>query len=185
MLFIPDISGFTELVHSVDVLTGKQITYELLSAVMSQNLLNLNVSEVEGDAVLFYRYGPVPTVNELMQQYSAMMKAFEAKRAALEESLGHSLHLALKIIAHYGAITEYQIGPFKKLYGEVVVDAHRLLKNAIQSNSYLLLTDALLQQSTLHENEAQTANKLCEVSGNRSLCFSYFDFAKEELQRVA
>ena len=62
LLFIPDISGFTELVHSVDVLTGKQITYELLSAVMSQNLLNLNVSEVEGDAVLFYRYGPVPTV---------------------------------------------------------------------------------------------------------------------------
>lgn len=30
LLFIPDISGFTELVHSTDVQTGKQITCELL-----------------------------------------------------------------------------------------------------------------------------------------------------------
>ena len=28
LLFIPDITGVTKLVHSTDVLTGKQITYE-------------------------------------------------------------------------------------------------------------------------------------------------------------
>jgi hypothetical protein len=62
LLFIPDISGFTKLVHFTDVLTGKQITYELLSAVISRNVLELNIAEVEGDAVLFYCHGPAPSL---------------------------------------------------------------------------------------------------------------------------
>lgn len=39
LLFIPDISGFTELVHTTDVLTGRYITSELLTAVINQNEL--------------------------------------------------------------------------------------------------------------------------------------------------
>jgi hypothetical protein len=178
LLFIPDISGFTRLVHSFDVLTGKQITCELLSEVLGQNLLNLNLSEVEGDAVLFYRYGPAPTLNELVQQYNAMVQAFESKRAFLEKSLSQPLQLSLKVIAHYGPMTEYQIGPFKKLYGEVVVEAHRLLKNSIKRNSYLLLTDALIEQSGIGNPEAESyygmaSAKLCEIDGNKDICFTY------------
>ena len=54
MLFIPDISGFTSLVHSPDLQTGSAITQELLSAVIGQNELGMKISEIEGDAVLFY-----------------------------------------------------------------------------------------------------------------------------------
>src|SRR5688572_13817873 len=102
LLFIPDISGFTELVHSTDVITGKQITCELLSTVMNQNQLDLNLSEVEGDAVLFYRYGPAPTLEDLIGQYDVMARAFETKRAFLEKSLSRPLNISLKVIAHYG-----------------------------------------------------------------------------------
>lgn len=182
LLFIPDISGFSELAHSTDVLTGRQITYELLSAIINKNTMQLTIGEVEGDAIFFYRHGNPPTLKELMHQYEEMNNAFDNKRKELEDTLGMKLNISLKIIAHYGSMAEYNIGPFKKLYGEVVIEAHRLLKNSIDSNSYLLVTDALLKQksskglSELNENAIQS-NKLCEVYGTTSnICFTYFDF---------
>ena len=187
LLFIPDISGFTELVHSTDVLTGKQITYELLSAVIGQNELQLNIAEVEGDAILFYRYGAAPSMSELVQQYEMMASAFENKRNELQNNFSQPLDISLKVIAHYGPMTEFKIGGFKKLYGEVVVEAHRLLKNSIESDSYLLLTDSLLEMTdTIHDDELLhngiRSNKLCEIYGTlRNICFSYFDFSEEKM----
>src|SRR4051812_15587843 len=79
LLFIPDISGFTELVHRTDVLMGKQITYELLSSIIDNNILGLQIAEVEGDAILFYRFGSAPSLHELLRQYGKMEKAFKQK----------------------------------------------------------------------------------------------------------
>ena len=192
LLFIPDISGFSEFVYSTDVLTGRYVTYELLSAIINQNELQLNVAEVEGDAVLFYRQGDAPTLQELIKQYDAMMRAFENKRKELEANLKIHLDISLKIIAHYGSMVEYTIGQFKKLYGEVVIEAHRLLKNSIDSDTYLLLTDTLLEQiCTMEGNEKKQGSlqskKLCEIYGAvTNICFTYFDFKNENvLQQVA
>jgi hypothetical protein len=189
LIYIPDISGFTELVRSTDMLTGKRITCELLSAVIEQNEMNLRISEIEGDAVLFYRYGNPPAMEELIHQYNAMVKAFQIKLAELADSMPESLELSLKVIAHYGPMTEYKIGPFNKLYGEVVVEAHNLLKNSIDSNSYLLLTDDLLEK-TGHINDETleqygiASNKLCEVGDSvKIVCFTYFDFSLESKTR--
>jgi hypothetical protein len=102
------------------------------------------------------------------------------------------LDLSLKIIAHYGPMTEYTIGQFKKLYGEVVVEAHRLLKNSIEGDSYLLLTDSLLTiANPIDDDELLQygirSNKLCEVYGSlRNICFTYFDFSEAKaLKQVA
>lgn len=182
LIFIPDISGFTELVRSTDLLTGKQITCELLSAVISRNKLNLNISEIEGDAVLFYRYGKAPGVYELITQYKAMEEAFQAKLMDFVDSIPESLNLSLKVIAHYGQMTEYKIGPFNKLYGEVVVESHNLLKNSLISDSYLLLTDALLEKIGNIDDEilveyGVSSNKLCEMDGYlKNICFTCLDF---------
>jgi len=192
LLFIPDISGFTSFVHSTDVLTGKQITYELLTAVIGENELKLDIAEVEGDAVLFYKYGSAPSLCEMVHQFKMMTKAFETKRAELQNSFSQPLNLSLKAVAHYGPMTEYAIGQFRKLYGKVVVEAHRLLKNSIESDCYLLLTDSLLEKSDpVGDDELLQhgirSNKLCEVFGSLSnICFTYFDFSEEKaLKQVA
>jgi len=192
LLFIPDISGFTRLVDSTDVITGKQITYELLSAVIGQNELKLNIAEVEGDAVLFYRYGSAPSFCELVRQYEMMASAFETKRSALQKSFSRPLDLSLKVIAHYGPMTEYAIGQFRKLYGKVVVEAHHLLKNSIDSDSYLLLTDSLLAMTDRIDDDELLqhgirSNKLCEFYGSlRNICFTYCDFSQgKALKQVA
>ncbi|MET0393194.1 MAG: DUF2652 domain-containing protein [Chitinophagaceae bacterium] len=182
LLFIPDISGFTRLVHATDVLTGRQITRELLSAIIGINTLQLNVAEIEGDAVLFYRGGAAPSPHKLFDQYEKMVMAFEAKRKDLERKFSLRLDLSLKVIAHYGTMAPFRIGSFKKLYGQVVVEAHRLLKNSVDSNSYLLLTDSLFRQPHHvpdHDllQPGIRSGRLCEVyDGLRKLCFTYFDF---------
>jgi hypothetical protein len=191
LLFIPDISGFTELVHSTDVQTGKQITCELLSAIINENILEMEIAEIEGDAVLFYRNGVAPTARQLFEQYEKMTISFEAKCIELRRRFSMPLDLSLKVIAHYGAMSAFKIDSFKKLYGEVVVEAHRLLKNSIDSESYLLLADSLFKMPhSLFDDELVKhgirSNKLCEVYGGlRNICFTYFDFSERRSWKMA
>lgn len=183
LVFIPDISGFTELVRRTDLLTGKRITHELLSTIINHNVLHLKVAEIEGDAIFFYKWQSLPSLNDIALQFDILKGAFDDKKAELEEYFGISLDLHLKAVAHYGDMSEFFVAGFRKLYGEVVVEAHRLLKNGIPERSYLLMTDALTVASS-NSNQFATysidglrSNTLCEIYGDiRNICFTYLLF---------
>ncbi|WP_282635468.1 DUF2652 domain-containing protein [Sphingobacterium thalpophilum] len=185
IIIIPDISGYTRFVHNVDQTTGRIITYELLSAIISNNELSLNVSEIEGDAVLFYRYGYQPILEELVNQFERMLNSFNKKVEEISLRMGKGLSLSLKMIVHYGSFSEYNINGFTKLYGETVIEAHRLLKNSINSDCYLLITDKLFDNCNfskgLHPNGLQ-AMQLCEVYGElRNICYCYYDYHNDSV----
>jgi hypothetical protein len=188
MLFIPDISGFTELVHTTDFMTGGAITFELLSAIIEYNLLGMQIAEIEGDAVFFYRYGKPPSTPELLNQYELMLGAFKLKLEDIQNRHGRKFPLALKLIAHYGKMVQFRIGGFEKLYGEVVIEAHRLLKNKVPSSSYVLITDELITKCTSSKKEELMlrgirSSKLCEFYGGlREVCFTYFDYIGLKLE---
>lgn len=178
LVFIPDISGFTELVRSTDLVTGKAITYELLSALIQHNMLRMEIAEIEGDAIFFFKWKAIPTADELYEQFELMKSAFDARILELQTKYNIELNLHLKAIAHYGEMTEFSLEGFKKLYGEVVVEAHCLLKNNVPGRSYLLITDDLMAVSTKAmpdtTSPAKRSSKLCEVYGGlRKLCFTY------------
>ncbi|MDJ1468210.1 DUF2652 domain-containing protein [Cytophagaceae bacterium DM2B3-1] len=184
LILIPDISGYSEFVSQTDIRLGQSIVYRLLSAIIQANELDMKIAEVEGDAVLFYRYGPPPSVSMILKQFEQMRNAFNEVLSHLE--IEHTA-LSLKMIAHYGTISEFKIGGFVKLYGESVVVAHRLLKNHIESHSYVVITDELTQAATLPAIQTNALidlpvnsvpeSKLCEVYGNlREVCFSYFNY---------
>ena len=61
LLFMPDISGFTQFVSETEVLHSQHIVQELLEIIIDSNHLNLQVSEIEGDAIFFYR----PVINPI------------------------------------------------------------------------------------------------------------------------
>ena len=63
ILLIPDINGFTQFVRATKVAHSRQIIEELLEKLIDANEIGLQVSEIEGDAILFYRLGPPPTAN--------------------------------------------------------------------------------------------------------------------------
>lgn len=181
-ILIPDISGFTKFVSETEFDIGRDITSSLLKVIIDSNTLNLKISEIEGDAVLFYKKDHI-TPAQIKYQFEIMLNNFNYKINELKAETGIEIGLSLKLIAHYGEISTYEIGNFEKLYGKSVIEAHSLLKNSIDSNSYLLITDNLLNKSKKDmDSSFYYGSQLCEVHGNlKRICFSYFDYEKDLL----
>ena len=53
LLFIPDISGFTRFINETEIDHSRLIIQELLELLINNNTTGLEISEIEGDAILF------------------------------------------------------------------------------------------------------------------------------------
>ena len=154
-IFIPDISGFTHFVNSVELEHSRHIIKELLEILIDANKLHLQISEVEGDAILFYRLGETPDLNEVYEQVEKMFLSFhrhiqkiESLRTCHCKACISAINLTLKIISHYGEFVEYKVGTFNKLIGKDIIVAHNLLKNEISKHEYWLVTGSLSEDKT-------------------------------------
>ena len=152
MLFIPDISGFTRFVRNTDIIHSQHIIQELLETIIEANEIDLHVSEVEGDAILFYKMGKAPTAAELLAQIQKMyvrfhhhLKKYEKMRICQCGACTTANELQLKFIVHYGPFTFSQVKDHMKLFGEDVIVAHRLLKNDIEQDEYALFSSSLVK----------------------------------------
>ena len=150
LLFIPDISGFTRFVTETEIAHSRLIIQELLELLINANEIGLEVSEVEGDAILFYRFGQSPDLEEVYRQVEKMfcefhqqISAYEIRRFCQCKACTSAVHLTLKVITHYGEFTGYNVKNFHKLIGKDIIVAHQLLKNDIPQSEYWLVTDTL------------------------------------------
>ena len=155
LLFIPDISGFTRFVHQTDIEHSRMIIQELLEVLIEANDIGLHVSEIEGDAILFYKFGDNPELEELYNQVQKMFCEFHKRLNAYEDNrfcqcnaCVSAIGLSLKVITHYCEFTGYTIKNFNKLIGKDVIVAHQLLKNDIDKHEYWLVTDSLVQNDS-------------------------------------
>lgn len=150
LIFIPDISGFTRFVNAVEIDHSRHIIQELLEVVINANQIGLEISEIEGDAILFYKYGDAPDLKEVYKQVEKMfcafhkhLKAYDHRRFCQCQACAGAIDLTLKVITHYGEFTGYNVKNFNKLIGKDIIVAHQLLKNDIAQHEYWLVTDNL------------------------------------------
>ncbi|WP_460934075.1 DUF2652 domain-containing protein [Spirosoma humi] len=69
------------------------------------------------------------------------------------------------------------VGRFHKIYGQAVIEAHRLLKNHIHSPTYALITHQYIQQEHRSDSEQwEGKSQLCEVYDVGELCYTYFPY---------
>ena len=154
LICIPDISGFTQFMSETDLELSGKVIPSLLNKIIYSNEIGLKISEIEGDAVLFYMSGELPTFKELVDQCRNFYTEFYKKMHSLNVEFGGKYKdveipemLGLKIILHYGQeIGMVPIGKNIKLMGEDVIAAHRLLKNDIPFDEYVLFSEELLAQ---------------------------------------
>jgi hypothetical protein len=151
LLFIPDISGFTRFVSQTDIEHSRLIIQELLESLINANEIGLEISEIEGDAILFYKYCEEPELEHLYRQVEKMFTEFHRQLGVYDsyrfcwcEACSSAINLTLKIITHYGEFTGYNVKNFNKLIGKDVIVAHQLLKNDIKQHEYWLVTKNLL-----------------------------------------
>jgi hypothetical protein len=150
LLFIPDISGFSRFVSETEISHSRIIIQELLETLINANQIGLEVSEIEGDAILFYRFGEAPDVKELYKQVERMfcefhryLSAYDTRRFCQCKACVSASNLTLKVISHYGEFTYYNVKNFNKLIGKDIIVAHQLLKNDIDQHEYWLITKDL------------------------------------------
>jgi hypothetical protein len=156
LLILADISGYTKfmLASQVALVHGQQVITALIEAILAEVEIPLEVKEIEGDAVFLYSVRPRD--DEAWQEVSAevgrkLLRFFEAFSAVLvaesESTLcrcavcTHMHELKLKVIVHSGEALFHTIGDFAEVSGIDVILVHRLLKNSIDSDEYILMTE--------------------------------------------
>jgi len=155
LIFIPDISGFTRFVNQTEIEHSRFIIQELLEILVNSNQIGLEISEIEGDAILFYKYGEAPELKDIYEQVEKMfcefhrhLIAYERRRLCQCVACKSANELSLKVITHYGEFTGYNVKNFSKLIGKDIILAHQLLKNDIDQHEYWLVTDGLMQNES-------------------------------------
>ncbi|MBO9570716.1 MAG: DUF2652 domain-containing protein, partial [Chitinophagaceae bacterium] len=153
-ILIPDISGFTEFMTSTELSHSSFAINMLIEAIIKAVDNEFEVSEIEGDAVLLIRKGITPSQKQLQDICLKIFDAFHFQRKWMQQ---HAvcpcraclalIDLTLKFIVHHGPLAEIKVGRFTKQSGPEMIVAHRLLKNAIKNNEYLLMTEKLLEHA--------------------------------------
>ena len=153
LFFIPDLGGFTKFIAETEIQHSQHIIKELLEILVDANTLGMKVSEFEGDAVLFYRNGLPPSLEQLVQQARKMyldfhthLKKFEYARICQCGACAGASGIALKMVAHFGSAGTMQVKNHLKFIGKDIIIAHRLLKNSVTVPEYLLVTRSTLSR---------------------------------------
>ena len=190
LLFIPDISGFTDFVNQTEIQHSGHIISELLEVLIDSNQLGMTVSEIEGDAVLFFKNNHVPALNEILEQTKKMyinfhnhLKYYESNRVCNCGACCTAAQLKLKIIAHSGDLGFINVKNRKKPHGKEVILIHRLLKNSVTEKEYLLITDTLASNDKDMIQNLEILKGSTHYDGLGEVSYSYInlDIFKKEL----
>ena len=152
-ILIPDISGFTEFVTTTELSHSTLAINMLIDAIVTAVGEEYEISEIEGDAVLMIKKDPPPSKKQILDTCLKIFNAFHFQRKWMQDyticpcgACQALVNLSLKFVVHHGPLAEIKVGRFIKHSGTEMIVAHRLLKNSINNNEYLLLTDRLLKQ---------------------------------------
>jgi hypothetical protein len=154
LIFIPDISGFSKFVANTDITHSQHIIEELLEILIDSNQMELEVSEIEGDAILFYKITPSTSIESILSQIESMyldfhahLKKYELTRICQCGACSTANRLKLKFVVTHGEVGFNKIKDHTKLFGKEVIVAHRLLKNEIAQDEYALITKSVIEQN--------------------------------------
>lgn len=165
-----DISGYTEFLkfRTTSLLHAEQIVTELLDSVIEHAEHPLKLNKLEGDAA--FLYAPVgdleTTLADIYRQVEGFFRGFRNKQKELMsrgaggcacDACQHIEKLNIKAVMHYGPVILKHVRQFEELAGEAVILIHRLLKNSVPADAYMLFTKdvyEVLYPATLAELDA-------------------------------
>lgn len=153
-LVIADIGGYTRFMQltRMNLAHAQQVVADLLVAVIDA-AEPLQLAKLEGDAALLW--APLTDdVKQRQQLADAVMRirsAFLGKRTQMAadntctcESCQQISNLKIKFVAHAGDVALQKVKQHVELAGVDVILVHRMLKNSVPVNEYVLVTDELV-----------------------------------------
>ncbi len=150
LLVLADISGYTAFVTQTEMDHSWEILHELLEVMVRSAQGKMDVSQVEGDAILFISG---LDDEEVIQAVESTFIGFHRRRRDMVvvntcpcNACRNIGILMVKFVIHRGQFSRQRLGGVEQLHGSDVIVPHRLVKNRIPIKEYLLATEAVLSR---------------------------------------
>jgi hypothetical protein len=156
LLVIADIGGYTRFMnlHRTSLAHAQENTSRLLEAIIDA-APDLELSGLEGDAA--FLYATDPSAEEITRSLAglarAMHRAFHEEQGRMEslrvcwcDGCVQTGRLAVKVVAHYGEVVLSATRGRATLAGIDVIFVHRMLKNSVPIDEYVLMSEAVRER---------------------------------------
>src|SRR5437660_12317486 len=141
-LVLADISGYSKFVAQTDVDHSWSILHELLDTMVRSVQGRMDVSQVEGDAILFISGLSTPEVIRALEgtfvSFHRRLRDMQAVTTCPCTACTNIPILKLKFVVHHGKISRQRLSNAAPLHGADVIDAHLLLANQVPPRDILL-----------------------------------------------
>lgn len=160
VLILADISGYTKymVANQTSAVHGQTAITFLIETILAEVDIPLVLHAIEGDALFLSASHPGDdegwkrVLADVRTKLPRFFRAFLEGIVRTVESTPCTCgacrnleELRLKIIVHSGRAVYHTIAGLAQIAGTDVILAHRLLKNSVPSNEYLLMSDAAYQ----------------------------------------
>jgi len=181
-IILVDISGYTNFIrlHKMSLLHAEKLIGELMECMLDEVESPVVAHEILGDAISLYAIdnGSADLADSIYLQVERYFEAFRAREAYLLRECGYCIcdacnkvnELKLKAIIHSGKAAFTKVHDILKISGEDVITVHRLLKNSIPSDEYIIVTDSFVNRcqsfdKTDFEKHVEHYDDLAPVNG--------------------
>jgi len=157
VFFIADISGYTKFIFSneKEISHSQMVIRELITTLLDEVDPSLQLVRIEGDAIFLYATKDDPeqswngVAENLVSNMKTLFKVFSNK---VSELTIHKIcnctacvnidQLKLKVVVDSGRVAFYRVNEHQELTGISPIIVHRLLKNSVGADEYMLLTES-------------------------------------------
>lgn len=160
LFIMPDISNYTRFVSSkhLEADDAQNIIFSLMSAIINTVGEELRFSKLEGDSALFFTNADAASPEQIGRTLLSIFAAFDARKTKLAAELTHDpvtkemiQNLDLKIFAHRGVAQRFTYRGMVDHFGSEVTLLHKLMKNHVNGDRYVLVTEAARRLIDLHD----------------------------------
>jgi Protein of unknown function (DUF2652) len=167
LLMIADIGGYTQYMrlHRMSLAHSQEITGRLLEA-MVRAVPRLDLVEIEGDAAFLYALVDSAASSQVADAADLASKMHQGFHGEQDRMIRLNMcscpgcveagRLRVKFVAHVGDVARQTIKRRTQLVGLDVIAVHRMLKNSVPIDEYLLMTEPVYRQSPQPIRESAT-----------------------------
>lgn len=153
VIVLADISGYTRFMklHGMALAHAESIITQLLDSIIDHTEHPLTLNKLEGDAALFYALtdeNPRAVAESVLHQVNGFFHAFSTRKKEIGVdalcncgACTEVVHLNIKAVVNFGSVVVRRVRQFEEISGTSVIIAHRLLKNSVPLDEYVLLAE--------------------------------------------
>jgi 2-polyprenyl-3-methyl-5-hydroxy-6-metoxy-1,4-benzoquinol methylase len=180
VFIIADISGYTRFIVSneKEMVHSQIIIRDLINTIISEIKAPMQLIRLEGDAIFLYVDKGDPLIRwELVQPtlLDTLITFFRVFSNKISELTLHKIctcnacsnvdQLKLKIVAHSGKTMFFNINDILELSGTAPILIHRLLKNSINADEYVLMTESALEDLMVSKDDVDLGTESYDELG--------------------